>query len=235
MSKPLDIPVVVPTAPVRFNASLALMIRIEEVVAFQGAARDPSRVDEAHQLRIAIKRLRYALELYARSVEGADAILETLKRLQSSLGDVHDVDSLIAQLQEHAAGVGEPLGQDVLERLRKRRARLFSTFEGQWNALLQAGFFARFWFAALAASGQAPAIFDSGEALPPARARRLHQTVAMLRLAPWAASAAHPDGVRAIQHEMVRLKEASEGGGGGWREAARQYARALASAGSEKE
>jgi CHAD domain-containing protein/CYTH domain-containing protein len=48
------------------------------------------RADDVHRARIAGKRLRYLLEPVAPHLEGGDALIERLKTLQDTLGDMHD-------------------------------------------------------------------------------------------------------------------------------------------------
>ena len=54
--------------------------------------------DRLHEVRIAVKKLRYALEI-ARDLSGsrATARIRTLKRVQDLLGRMHDLEMLIAR------------------------------------------------------------------------------------------------------------------------------------------
>jgi len=57
-----------------------------------------------HQARIAIKKLRYALELaHEAGRKRLGQELRFCKRLQSLLGDMHDTDVIVGTLQEHLA------------------------------------------------------------------------------------------------------------------------------------
>ncbi len=59
----------------------------------------PDCVREHHQLRIAIKQLRYSLEVFAEVVPDAAAgCLDDLKALQAALGKLHDTDMLLASI-----------------------------------------------------------------------------------------------------------------------------------------
>ncbi|HET8629656.1 MAG TPA: CHAD domain-containing protein [Thermomicrobiales bacterium] len=63
------------------------------------APGDPDAVRALHALRVAAKRLRYTLELFAPMLPGdADDALASLKRLQADLGDLHDREALVARL-----------------------------------------------------------------------------------------------------------------------------------------
>ena len=71
---------------------------VRSAVAHAGGVYFPNRV---HNARIAIKRLRYALEL-ARATETfrVPQSLRVLRRVQSALGDAHDREVVIAQLKD---------------------------------------------------------------------------------------------------------------------------------------
>ena len=67
--------------------------------------------EHLHQVRIASKKLRYALELAADSgVPSASPLVRSLKRTQETLGRLHDLQVL----QRHVAAVqAEPVGRAV--------------------------------------------------------------------------------------------------------------------------
>jgi CHAD domain-containing protein len=69
--------------------------RLEAAIDAAGAIYLPERL---HQVRIAVKKLRYALEI-VRDLSGsrAEARIRTLKRSQDVLGRMHDLEVLIAR------------------------------------------------------------------------------------------------------------------------------------------
>lgn len=73
--------------------------RLEEVLSFEDSLEDAEDCQQHHAMRIAAKRLRYTLEI-CRPVYGApmDGVLETVKQLQSLLGEIHDGDVWIEKL-----------------------------------------------------------------------------------------------------------------------------------------
>lgn len=59
----------------------------------------PERVEEHHEMRIAAKKLRYALELFRGPFGGGlDPFLEAARGLQAALGALHDADVWLADL-----------------------------------------------------------------------------------------------------------------------------------------
>lgn len=93
-------------------------------------------VEPSHRARIAAKNLRYLIQPVAAFAAGGDAIIETLKKLQDSLGDVHDVHMFAGDLvgaTETAAGararrvsevvMADDDGESEDDRIRRARAR----------------------------------------------------------------------------------------------------------------
>src|SRR5579875_204676 len=95
-----------PCAPARRNARLIALQRLEELYHWSQAATDPQDTASQHHLRIAVKRLRYTLELFQAVLpEACQAVLAELEQLQEELGRLHDHDVLVtlieAALTEH--------------------------------------------------------------------------------------------------------------------------------------
>jgi CHAD domain-containing protein len=79
---------------------------LSSVIADAGALYLPDRL---HAVRIATKKLRYALELSAEaSQERSSADLRVLKRAQELLGRMHDVQMLIDQVRQTQASLVPP-------------------------------------------------------------------------------------------------------------------------------
>jgi CHAD domain-containing protein len=125
-----------PEASVRANARPALQSRLDEAVALAALCTGPDESLAMHNLRIALKRLRYTLEVFASSVEGAEALLSTLKRLQDLLGELHDADVLIPLLAPDLAAPGV---HALLRRTMADRESLYRDFEETWRAETSAG------------------------------------------------------------------------------------------------
>lgn len=61
---------------------------------------NPEHSDSLHQLRIAIKNLRYSIELFQPILPELDSYVLTLKKFQDDLGAIHDCDVWIMDLDK---------------------------------------------------------------------------------------------------------------------------------------
>lgn len=66
--------------------------RLEEVLGYEDIIKSPENIEELHDLRIAIKHLRYCLEIFDRAVGGIEEYVNTAKNLQEIIGEIHDCD-----------------------------------------------------------------------------------------------------------------------------------------------
>ena len=87
-------------APTSENADSIVRTRLEDMYEWGEYVDNPYRVRELHDLRIAAKRLRYSLEIFADVLPPAcaDATKE-VEQIQEELGALHDSDVLIALLR----------------------------------------------------------------------------------------------------------------------------------------
>ncbi len=94
------------SAPPRFADALATRVRAAaiELAARLGVVTGPGAVDEAHEARIAAKRLRYLLEPVARE-PGVTEVVKSIKALQESLGELHDLDVVAVELTDALAAL----------------------------------------------------------------------------------------------------------------------------------
>ena len=144
-------------SPVVFaRAESYIAQRVGDLRAFEPCLADPEDRKQHHAMRIAAKRLRYTMELFKPIYEGGlDRGIEAIKQVQSLLGDVHDCDVWIAQLDKmlqkeskrfvrHFRHAGPLMrlqrGLDFLkEDRRRRRDGLFSTLVAFWHERTEAG------------------------------------------------------------------------------------------------
>ena len=79
------------------NARSIARTRLEEFEQWGRYADEPQRISELHNLRIAAKRLRYTLEIFADvlppSISGS---IEEVTKIQEELGTIHDTDVMMA-------------------------------------------------------------------------------------------------------------------------------------------
>lgn len=118
------------------NVAKIVSVRLDELRGFADAALVADASVAQHDMRIAAKRLRYVLEIFAPCLGGeGEAARRAAKRLQSVLGDLHDCDLMLAKI----GSIGS-----VTALLQARRERLFHEFadlwrsearEGTWDAL----------------------------------------------------------------------------------------------------
>ena len=97
-----------PTPRRTFAQAVAPLILADANALGERLAAVQSNQDQAlaHAARIAGKRLRYLLEPIANAVEGADALVRRLRHLQDTIGEMHDVHVMAAEVIEAAETAG---------------------------------------------------------------------------------------------------------------------------------
>lgn len=125
--------------------------RVSELLAFQGTVSETDDAETFHDARIAVKRLRYTLELFEEAV-GAEAthLIGDLKGLQELLGDLHDLDVTIqivgGELDRQRGGADDTVPhlaanlEAVLHRDQEARRRMREDVVAHWRDVMQAGF-----------------------------------------------------------------------------------------------
>jgi hypothetical protein len=102
MAKPRAVTGLDPDARIRPNARKILAVRIAEVYSYDGYVADPANVTQLHDMRIAFKRLRYLLEIFAVAfTSDLESFIEEVKSMQDLLGDIHDRDVQVPMLNDH--------------------------------------------------------------------------------------------------------------------------------------
>ena len=126
----------------RFAGTLARALRehIDDVVAHLARIESVADVEEAHEARIRVKRLRYLIEPFDGVLPEATELGTECKRLQDVLGDMNDARVLrghLAHTEVPAGGEGERVraGLDSLRRgVTDRQTALFDALERGWLA-----------------------------------------------------------------------------------------------------
>ncbi len=112
--------------------------RLAEAIARQPAMAEVAPDAEAlHALRIAFKRLRYALEFHAGAGGLAyDTELAIARGMQDCLGELHDTDVLLARLADGGGAFAGPWPHLVrqLETARLALLRRFAVLRKRWRA-----------------------------------------------------------------------------------------------------
>ena len=98
-----------PDNSIRANAALIIAVRVAELIAWERYIDDPAKMLELHQMRIAAKRLRYTMELFA-PFYGSDfaAAINQIKAIQEQLGGIHDADVLVPEVRAHLVEILQP-------------------------------------------------------------------------------------------------------------------------------
>jgi len=127
MAKARPIRGLAPDTRFRDAAAAAVSIRAEEVFAFGDAALDLSDIEGVHDMRVATRRLRAALEVFATCFprKRHAAVLEDVKELADRLGERRDPDVVIEELEGLAAEFApadRPGVEGLVEELRAEQA-----------------------------------------------------------------------------------------------------------------
>lgn len=144
----------------RNKAREAGSARLDALLGFAKAVRNPEQIEALHRMRIAAKRLRYALEVLAPILDhDFKPVIAALKKLQDRLGEIHDCDVWLERLPDFLAaesalmrrhpGDTGPMtriapGIEAFRRTRReRRAAAHAEFIVFWDRLEQDAFWPR--------------------------------------------------------------------------------------------
>lgn len=120
-----------PEGPLAPNIRRIVATRLDELRGLSLTALAPDASEAQHDMRIAAKRLRYVLEIFAPCLGSeADQARRAAKQLQTALGDLHDCDLMLTK-------VGQIDSAAAL--LRERRERSFREFVALWQSAASKG------------------------------------------------------------------------------------------------
>lgn len=142
------------------RARAAILLRLEEFLAYEPHITHPERVTELHLMRIAAKHLRYTLEIFEPVYgKGLRKPLKVVKEIQELLGDIHDCDVWVAlvpqfmaeeraRAQEYYGDVAQaevfmPGLQALAEDRRQYRLKTYYVFRHFWELTKDMGMWDR--------------------------------------------------------------------------------------------
>jgi len=114
-----------------------LQSRLEHAFQYQTIVQDESKQEELHQMRIAFKKVRYALEIFEPAFDQEyEKISSDIQSYQERLGKIHDLDIFVLDLQRLSTRWRKkrkrrkllPALDAVIDRLIQRRHDLFVDF-----------------------------------------------------------------------------------------------------------
>src|SRR4026207_1827074 len=107
MAKARDIPGLTADLPFALAAARAVAVRAEELVAMQEGVLDTSDIERVHDMRVASRRLRAALEIFAPCFPRApfQSVPAGVKLLADALGERRDPDVHIDAMAAFATKV----------------------------------------------------------------------------------------------------------------------------------
>jgi CHAD domain-containing protein len=116
----------------------------------------PDQTEALHSLRIAIKNLRYTTELFLPLFPTLDAYISILKKFQDDLGEIHDCDVWIMDLEkfmdQEKQRISDFYGQSgpfnfikpginfLIEDIKNRKINVHEKFITRWNEQFQGQF-----------------------------------------------------------------------------------------------
>jgi len=108
LAKARDIPSFEPDATFREAAASSIEVRADEVFAFRDRALDTSDIEGVHDMRVATRRLRAVMEIFAVCFprEQHRRALKEVKELADVLGERRDPDVMIDGLEAVAQSLG---------------------------------------------------------------------------------------------------------------------------------
>ena len=98
-------------------------------------------LEALHKMRLALKRMRYTAEVLQSALpELTGGRLKLFGRYQTYMGDIHDLDVLAGNIREFYGATAAPAVHRVVERLTRRRERIFKQFRKSFGALEKSHF-----------------------------------------------------------------------------------------------
>jgi CHAD domain-containing protein len=107
MAKARPVPGLGPDLPMREAAARTIEVRAQEVFEYAEGVLDTSDIERVHDMRVATRRLRGALEVFAPCFPKREfkRALRDVKQLADALGMRRDPDVALAAVERIAAGL----------------------------------------------------------------------------------------------------------------------------------
>jgi hypothetical protein len=121
MAPARDVLGIKPKRSLRENAQRVIETRLGEFLDWQGALSDERLVSDLHNMRIAAKRLRYALEMFEICIQEPKPLLKELTSNQEDLGEIHDLDVLAGVLRARLAEVDATTEEEAVRIMAETR------------------------------------------------------------------------------------------------------------------
>ncbi|MBX7221029.1 MAG: CHAD domain-containing protein [Blastocatellia bacterium] len=125
------------------QTQLVLTELTDNFLAWHQTLEDPTAIESHHAMRIAGKRLRYALEIFGCAVADSDQLIHTLQNFQENLGDLHDADVMLALLERRyhvCLPIEHAMLEWLLEHYRLRRLQYYEDTRHSWHQAVVDGF-----------------------------------------------------------------------------------------------
>ncbi len=126
MAKARRIPDLVASTRFGEAAALTVEVRAAEVFAHAEGVLDVSDIERVHDMRVATRRLRAAMEVFATCFPAKEhkRLLKEVKRLADALGERRDPDVALEELDQIGAEVGRERGlRSLMTELRGEQER----------------------------------------------------------------------------------------------------------------
>jgi CHAD domain-containing protein len=167
VAKAQPIPGLTADTPYALAAAATVRVRAAELFAQADGVLDTDRIERVHGMRVATRRLRAVLEIYAPCFPAAEgrAVLREVKRIADALGARRDPDVQLEGLQRFAAALPEedqPGLRGYADEIRAEQAQGNALLEEALRTLDRAGLQER--IAALVAAAEARGRADTGDA-----------------------------------------------------------------------
>ncbi len=103
-----------PRATLQENAQRISIERTADLYGWVSYIHEPTNMEELHEMRIAAKHLRYALELF-RACFGPDIAerIDDVKEIQEQIGQIHDCDVMIELLHRHLSVIAQRMHEEL--------------------------------------------------------------------------------------------------------------------------